>query len=452
LVDWSIGRLVDWSIGPLVDGVDDGRWLQWYDDRAGYVPLVLVAAQAIDFGNLLIVMALAASIPLLLGLVPRLPVPSSVIEILAGIVFGPAVLGIAESGPVVNVLAKLGVVFLLFLAGLEIDFHVLRGRPVRLAWIAFAASLAIGLLLTLPLGADDVILDPLYITIVLSATSLGIVMPVLKDAGQDKTRTGMYVVAACTAAEFGSIIVLSLFFSSSGSAEPLDTVLKLSVLALAVIVVAFASTRGGRWRQRLDEVLFRLQDSSSQPRVRLVVLLLVALVVLADRLKFDSILGAFLAGAVIAALSDPERDHELGHVRPKLEAIGFGFLVPVFFVATGMTFPVTELFSDSSALLRVPLFLVLLLLVRGLPALVMRDDIDREDLLPAALLQATSLSFIVVAAEVGVRLGEIRPINAASLIAAGMVSVLVFPAGALAILRRRSTVPIPERYEPAGEE
>jgi Kef-type K+ transport system membrane component KefB len=413
---------------------------------------MLAATPDVDFGNLLVVMVLAASIPLLMGLVPRLPVPSSVVEILAGIVFGPAVLGLVESGPVVSVLAKLGVVFLLFLAGLEIDFHVLRGRPLRLAWLGFALSLAIGILLTLPLGAFDVIIDPLYVTIVLSATSLGIVMPVLKDAGQDKTVTGGYVVAACTAAEFGSIIVLSLFFSSTGSADPTNTILKLTVLALAVGLIAFATTRGGRWRSRLDEVLFRLQDTSSQPRVRLIVLLLVGLVVLADRLKFDSILGAFLAGAVIAALSDPERDDELGHVRHKLEAIGFGFLVPVFFVATGMTFPVTELFSDASALLRVPLFLLLLLLVRGLPVLVLRHDISRNDLVPAALLQATSLSFIVVAAEVGVQLGEIRPINGASLIAAGMLSVLLFPASALAMLRRGAPEAARGRYQPAGEE
>ena len=426
--------------------------LQSYGDAARYRPGMLAASQVIDFGNLLVVTALAAAIPLLLGLVPRLPIPSSVVEILAGIIFGPAVLGLAESGPVVSVLAKLGVVFLLFLAGLEIDFHVLRGRPLRLAWLAFALSLAIGIVLTLPLGALDVILDPLYVTIVLSATSLGIVMPVLKDAGQDTTRTGRYVVAGCTAAEFGSIIVLSLFFSSTGTADPLNTILKLSVLAVAVFVIAFAVTRGGGWRARLDEVLFRLQDSSSQPRVRLVVLLLVALVVLSDRLKFDSILGAFLAGAVIAALSDPERDDELGHVRNKLEAIGFGFLVPVFFVATGMKFPVTELFSDSSALLRVPLFLVMLLLVRGLPVLVLRDDVARSDLLPAGLLQATSLSFIVVAAEIGVQLGEIRPINGASLIAAGMLSVLIFPASALAMLCRGVPDLAPGRYEPADEE
>ena len=406
----------------------------------------------IDFGNLLVVMALAAAIPLLLGLVPQFPVPDSVLEILAGIIVGPAALGWVQSDKVIAVLSKLGVAFLLFLAGLEIDFRLCAGPSAPGSQLGFVAPLVLGLVLAVPLGLSDVIVNPLFIAVILSSTSLGIVLPVLKDAGQAGTRTGTFVIATCTAAEFGSIIALSMFFSRSGAPKPLETVLKLVVLALAVAVIAFATTRGGRWRRRINEVLFRLDDSSAQPRVRIGVLLLVALVVLADRLQFDAILGAFLAGAVIAALADPARDDELGHVRHKLEALGFGFFVPVFFVATGLTFPVTELFSDSSALLRVPLFLALLLVVRGVPALFLRSDIDRRDLVPAALLQATSLSFIVVAAEVGVQFGDIRPINAASLIAAGMLSVLLFPAGALAILRRNAPEDVPEVVEPAGEE
>jgi Kef-type K+ transport system membrane component KefB len=406
----------------------------------------------IDFGNLLVVMTLAAAIPLLLGLVPQIPVPDSVVEILAGIIVGPAALWWVQSDEVIQVLSKLGVAFLLFLAGLEIDFRLLRGRPLRVAVRGFIVSLVLGLLLTIPLGLSDVIVNPLFIAVILSSTSLGIVLPVLKDAGQASTRTGTFVIATCTAAEFGSIIALSMFFSRSGTPKPLETVLKLVVLALAVGIIAFATTRGGAWRRRINEVLFRLDNSSAQPRVRIGVLLLVALVVLADRLQFDAILGAFLAGAVIAALADPARDDELGHVRHKLEALGFGFFVPVFFVATGLTFPVTALFSDASALVRVPMFLVLLLVVRGVPALMLRNDISRDDIVPAALLQATSLSFIVVAAQVGVKLGEIRPINAASLIAAGMLSVLLFPAGALAILRRNAPEDVPDVVEPAGEE
>ena len=407
----------------------------------------------LDFGNLLVVMALAASIPLSLGLVPRLPLPDSVLEILAGIVVGPMVLGWVEPDEVIAVLTKLGVAFLLFLAGLEINFRLLRGRAFRLGLYAFFASLVIGLALAAPLGAADVLSDPLFITVVLSSTSLGIVVPVLKDAGQMGTRTAAFLIAACSIAEFGSIVALSMFFSPSGDPHPIETIAKLSILGAVVAIIAVVAGRGGGpWRARVNDVVFRLQDSSAQLRVRIGVLLLIALVVLADRLKFDAILGAFLAGALIAALSDPVREDELGHVRHKLEALGFGFFIPVFFVGTGLTFPVDELFSDSSALLRVPIFLILLLAVRGLPALLLRRDIPGRDLFPVALLQATSLSFIVVATHVGVTLGEVRPINAASLVAAGMLSVLLFPATALAVLRRSAPEVVPEVSEPAGEE
>jgi Kef-type K+ transport system membrane component KefB len=286
---------------------------------------------------------------------------------------------------------------------------------------------------------------------VLSSTSLGIVVPVLKDSGQLDTHTGNYIVAACSVAEFGSIIALSLFFSRTGSPNPVETIVKLLVLAGAVALIALVTVHGHRWRPTVDAVLFRLQDTSAQLRVRIGVLLLVALIVLADRLQFDSILGAFLAGALISAITDPAREDEFGHVRTKFEAIGFGFFVPVFFVATGLTFPLDELFSDSSSVLRVVLFFALLLVVRGLPALLLRNDVPTHDLWPAALLQATSLSFIVVGAQLGVILGEVRPINGASLIAAGMLSVLIFPAGALALLRRASP-DAPEVVEPAGEE
>jgi Kef-type K+ transport system membrane component KefB len=319
--------------------------------------------------------------------------------------------------------------------------------------LAFAASLVIGLGLALPLGALGIVINPLLVAIILSSTSLGIVCPVLKDAGILDTRTGTYVIAACSAAEFGSIVVLSMFFSPTGSVDPLVTVLKLVALAVVVAGIAALASRRLPWRGRVDEVLGRLQDTSAQLRVRAAMLLMIALVVVSEELRFDAILGSFLAGALLSALTDPAREEELGHVRHKLEGIGFGFLVPIFFVATGLSFPVDQLFSDWSTTFRVPLFLVMLLAVRGLPVLLLRRDLSRPELVPAALLQATSLSFIVVAAQIGVTVHELKPINAASLVAAGMLSVLIFPGSALRLLqrRRRGEEPDPEPDERAVE-
>lgn len=391
--------------------------------------------QGLAFDDVLVVMVVAVAVPLLLGLAPSLPIPSSVVEIAAGILIGPALLNWVSDDAVISVFAQLGVALLLFLAGLELDFSKLRGRPLKLGLVGFAASLLIGFGLALPLGSTDVIIDPLMLAIILSATSLGIVCPVLKDAGILESHAGTFVIAACSVAEFGSIVVLSMFFSPSGSTG-LVTALNLAVLALFVIVIAYLGSRQGRWRTRIDEVLVRLQDSSSQLRVRIAMLLMIGLLVVSEGLGFDAILGSFLAGALLSAVTDPSREDEFGQVRHKLEGIGFGFFVPIFFVATGLSFPVDQLFSDWSTALRVPLFLAMLLVARGLPVVVLRRDLMRSELVPSALLQATSLSFIVVATQIGVELGELKPINAASLVAAGMLSVLVFPALALRLLDR----------------
>jgi Kef-type K+ transport system membrane component KefB len=413
-------------------------------DTFGRVPF-----QGLAFDDVLIVMIAAAAVPLLLGLAPSLPIPSSVVEIAAGILLGPAVLDWVTDDAVITVFSQLGVALLLFLAGLELDFDKLRGRPLVLGLIGFAASLLIGQGLALPLGSAGVIIDPLLLAIILSATSLGIVCPVLKDAGVLDTRAGTFVIAACSVAEFGSIVVLSMFFSPSGETEPIGTVIRLAVLALLVALVAYLASRKGQWRRRIDEVLYRLQDSSSQLRVRIAMLLMIALLVVSEGLGFDAILGSFLAGALLSAVTDPAREDEFGQVRHKLEGIGFGFFVPIFFVATGLSFPVDQLFSDWSTAVRVPLFFVMLLLARGLPVLVLRRDLSRTELVPSAFLQATSLSFIVVATQIGVELDELKPINAASLVAAGMLSVLVLPALALRLLDRG--VPRSDRHEDPDE-
>jgi Kef-type K+ transport system membrane component KefB len=264
----------------------------------------------VSFEDLLAVMALAVLIPLVLGLVPRLPIPSSVVEIAAGIIVGPALLDVVHADATIQVFAKLGVAILLFLAGLELDFTKLRGRPLTLGVWGFALSLAVGLALCYPLAQADVVINPLLVAIILSSTSLGIVAPVLKDAGLLGTTAGRFVIASCSVAEFGSIVVLSMFFTQKGNADPLVTLLKLAGLGLIVLVIAVLATRPAHWRAKVDDVLFRLQDSSSQLRVRGAMLLMIALVVLSEGLKFDAILGSFLAGAMLAAVTDPTREHE----------------------------------------------------------------------------------------------------------------------------------------------
>jgi Kef-type K+ transport system membrane component KefB len=332
----------------------------------------------------------------------------------------------------VQILAILGLAFLLFLAGLEIDLERLRGAALRLAGSGFAVSAILALLAGYGAFALGLVRSPLLIGIILLATSLGLVVPVLKDAGEAATPFGQLVIAAATVADFGAVILLSLFFSREASSP----VAKLILLVGFVVVVALI-VFGLRRLERLiplSALLVRLQDTTAEIRVRASILLLIAFTALAQQLGLETILAAFLAGATLRLIDqDQVRTHP--NFRLKLEAIGYGFLIPVFFVSSGLQFDLRALLSSPSSLLRLPLFVIALLAVRGLPALLYRGVMDGRRLVGAGLLQATSLPFIVAATAIGLELRLIRPATGAALVGAGLVSVIAFPALALMLLR-----------------
>lgn len=389
--------------------------------------------EELTFGGLVIVAAVALAAPLVLGLAPWLRVPSAVLEIVAGIVIGPAVLGWVDPDAVIRVFSLFGLAFLLFLAGLEIDFARLRGRPLRLASAGFAASFVIALLVGALLSATGQVEDGLIVAIILSATSLGVVVPLLKDAHEAGSAFGQLTIAAASIADFATIILLTLFFSR----EATGTGTKLLLLAGFALLgaVAVAGLLGLERSMRLSGILVRLQDTTAQIRVRGAFLLLAGFVALAEGLGLEVILGAFTAGAILSLVDrDASATHPL--FRTKLEGAGFGVFVPVFFVSVGLGFDLDALTAGPQALLRVPLFLVALLVVRGAPALLYAGLIGRRASVVAGLLQATSLPFIVAASQIGVELGVIGEATGAALIGAGLLSVVVFPVAAAAMLAR----------------
>jgi Kef-type K+ transport system membrane component KefB len=386
----------------------------------------------ISLAGLVVVAAIAFLVPLGLGLVPAVRIPSVVLEIAAGILIGPAVLGLVEVDLPLRVLALLGLAFLLLLAGLEIDLDRLRGPRLRSAAAGFVVSLAIALGVGLGLYAADLVEAPLLVAIILSATSLGIVIPVLADTGQAETTLGQLIIAGSSIADFGAIILLSLFFSGDSSSVGSTILLIGGFVALVIATgVALAEIEHS---SRLSSTLRRLQDTSAQIRIRGAFLLLVGLVVVAQLFGLEVILGAFFAGAVLKLL---DRDEMMTHTgfHTKLQAVGFGVFIPFFFVASGMQLDVGALLSGGSALAMVPVFLVALLLARGLPAVLYRPMVGERDSLAAGLLQATSLPFIVAATGIGTELGLLRPAVGAAMVVAGLLSVVLFPLGALTILR-----------------
>jgi Kef-type K+ transport system membrane component KefB len=389
----------------------------------------------VSFEGLLVVAIVAAAAPLLIGLAPRLRVPSVVLEIVAGILVGPAVLGWVEVDAPITVLSLLGLAFLLLLSGLELDLRGLLGPRLRAAGLGYLATLVLGVTAGLVFTALGWTASPWLVAIALSATSLGLVVPVLKDAGQLDREVGQLTVAGASVADFGAILLLSFFFSTSSTSARTKGGLLVGLALLAVVAV-LALTRLGR-SMRAGSLLVRLQDTTAEIRVRLAVVLLVVFVALADSIGLEFILGAFIAGAVLGLIDRDTMSHP--HFRLKLEAIGFGLLVPVFFVASGLRFDLESLLSSPAAFARVPVFLLALLVIRGLPAALYAGTVGRREAVAAALLQATSLPFIVAAIAIGLDVGELSPETGSALVAAGLVSVVVFPPIALRLLRTGGT-------------
>ena len=387
---------------------------------------------SLSYGSLLVVVLISFLVPLLIGFFPFIRVPAPVLLIVFGIAVGPSGFGWVKVDLPVRVLSLIGLAFLLFLAGIEIDPRRLRGPIVRQIGLGYAFSLCLAAVVGFGLGAASITKSPLLIAIALSATSLGLVVPVLKDAGQSESQVGQFTIAGASVADFGAVLLLSVFFSMSKGSTSGKLIL-LGGFVVLIVVAAAALLRLGT-SERLTSVLEMLQDTTAEIRVRFAVVLLVLFVVLASKFGLETILGAFLAGAILNFVDRDSMSHP--NFRVKLEAIGYGFLVPVFFVTSGLTFDLRALLHSPSAFAEIPLFLLGLLVVRGVPAVFYRSSVGRRNTIAIGLLQATSLPFLVVASAIGVSLGVIKPVTGTALVSAGLLSCVVFPLVALILLRR----------------
>ena len=380
--------------------------------------------------GLLVISMIAVAAPMLAARVQRPRVPEVVIEIVAGTVVGPSVLGWVKIDQPVGLVALLGLAFLLFLAGLEVDLKVITPSRLRAPLAGYAASLLFGSAAGLAFHAAGWVRSPLFLAITLSSSSLGLVVPVLADALQSRTLLGQLIIAGATLGEFGAITLLSLFFSATRAGTASNAV-TFGIFGVATAAVGLTLSRADR-SLRLDAFLARLQDTTAEIRVRIAVALLVGFVALAAKIGLQVILGAFLAGLILNIVDRDTASHPV--FRTKLDALGYGFLIPVFFVSSGVQFDLTALTDSPSALVKIPLFLLALLAIRGAPAALYVRTVGRRGAVAAGLLQATSLPVIVTAASIGVAIHAIPAVTASTLVAAGLLSVLIFPAAALAVI------------------
>ena len=381
----------------------------------------------VDLSTLVLVPAIAAIAPLATRAVGRwLAIPLVVFEILLGLVLGPAVLDWVQEDAFIALFADFGLAMLFFLAGREIDFAAIRGAPIVRAGIGWLASLAIGIALGLLIepGAGAA-----FVAVALVSTALGALLPILRDAGLLRTPFGVSILAIGAVGEFAPLLAISLFLSGR---TPLHAALVLLAFAVIAGVLMFFAARGDG--VRLHRAIEASLHTSGQFVVRLVMFVLLSLVALSIFLGIDMLLGAFAAGVLGRLLLQgaPARDAET--TEAKIEAVGFGLLVPVFFINTGITFDLHALVSDTRTLLLLPAFTLLLLVSRGIPTALLapRGSAMRERV-ATGFFGATGLPIIVAVTALGVDAGDLDSGMAAALVGAGLLSVLAFPLVALTV-------------------
>jgi Kef-type K+ transport system membrane component KefB len=376
---------------------------------------------ATSVGTLVLIAIAAVLAPILSELTGPAAIPEIVIQIGLGILMGPYVLDIAHVSGIVTGLSDLGLTFLIFLAGYELDLQKIRGRPLELAGAGWAISLVIGLGAAFALVSTGLARDTVVVGLALTTTALGTLVPMLRDARVMDTRFGSYISAIGTVGEFGPIVAVALLLTDK---DPVQTSLLLVAFIVVAVVTVVMAARAHP--PRLVHMLSRHLESSAQLPVRVALLLILLLVLLAETLGLDVLLGAFAAGIVVRLFSAGD---EIRAVGGKLEAIGFGFLIPVFFVVSGIEFDLHVFIVHPSQLWRVALFLGLMLAARGVPVfLLYLKVLSPRERVPMALLSATGLPLIVVITSIALSEGKMLPVNGASLVAAGLLSVLLFPA------------------------
>jgi Kef-type K+ transport system membrane component KefB len=395
--------------------------------------LVLGAVGAADATSVLVIVAVAALAGVFVLLAkPWLLIPVVVIELLLGIVIGPDVLDLAHVDATTDFFSNVGLGMLFFFAGYEIDFNRIRGRPLNLAALGWLISLVLAYAIGGVLASAGVVLSYLYTGSAMATTAIGTLVPILRDADELRTKFGTYLLAAGGVGEFGPILLITLVLSTT---HPLREALILVVfVALATLSGVFAVRSALRGWPLLE----RTMETSSQLAVRLAVLLVFSLVALASELGLDLLLGGFVAG-LITRVSLHGR--EVSVFESKLTAVGYGLLIPFFFVTSGMAFDLDALLGSTSALLKLPMFVALFLVVRGTPALLLyRGLFATRDRLALAIYSATELPLVVAITTIAVKEGHMRSSTSASLVGAAIVSALVFPLIGLR-LRRGSAQP-----------
>ena len=388
------------------------------------------------FTPLLILVTLAAVVPILLYRFKQLSVPIVVGEIVAGVIIGRSGFGLVPSDHVViNFLAEFGLVFLMFLSGMEVDFSNLgsfqvrqrngQGRgwgPVQLGILSFVLTLVVSGVISVWLMRLGLIQSVWMMALILSTTSLGVVLPVLKENGYIGNRYGQSLLMAALIADFATMLLITIYVAVRSQGPTLDVLLILILFAVFFAFYHFGMVFFSRVKA-VRRIMEELSHATAQIKVRIAIAIMLMFVVLSENLGTEIILGAFLAGAMLSLLRTPDDNRTIS----QLESIGFGFLIPIFFIKVGVDFNLPALFASRESIVLLPLLLLAALLVKVLPALIFRFAFSLKESLAAGILLSARLSLIIAASAIGTRLGVISDTVNSAIILVAIFTVTLTP-------------------------
>ncbi len=382
-----------------------------------------------SFIPLLLVVGLAFVVPLLLARFRRVPVVVG--EIGAGILIGRSGLGLVTEEPTLNLLAEIGFALLMFLSGLEIDFSLIFRSSLRdekfhrhslgMGLISFLVTLALAGLIGILVVSRGLARDPWMMALILSTTSLGVVVPVLKERRLSSGEYGQSLLLAALLADFLTMFLITVYVAVLSLGVRLE-ILLVGLLFLAFLLAYRLGVRGLQ-RPSVRRIFEELSGATSQIKVRGALALMLAFVVLAEFLGVELILGAFLAGAVISLLSSRAEEE----LHSKLDAMGFGFFIPLFFIVVGINFDLPALLGDQTALLLTPLLLAAAFLIKFLAALIFKGRFSWRQTIGGGFLLSARLSLIIAASAVGLRMGVISEATNASMILIAALTSTIAP-------------------------
>jgi Kef-type K+ transport system membrane component KefB len=380
-----------------------------------------------DLETLLAVVLVAALAPVIVAVLPAPKIPQVVVLIFGGILIGPHVLGLANTGNI-QLLSNIGLGFLFLLAGYELDPRLFRDQTGRMAMLGWAVSALLSVAAVALLASFGFVRDFVPIGLALTTTALGTLLPILQDNDMLSGKFGRCVLAAGAVGELFPIIAISLFLTKR---EQYIAAGSLAAVVLATLLLTAAPRVIGD--RRLRALIKQGRRGTAQTTLRWSIVLLMVLLVAAARFGLDVVLGAMLAGIVLRSWTH-RMEVDVEPLESKLEAVGYGIFIPLFFVASGMTLDVQAILRDP---LRLFIFVGLLIVVRGLPSLLIYARVlPLRQRVEMTFITATTMPLLIALAEIGLRDGVMLPSNAAALVGAGVVSVLVFPAIGAALNRR----------------